>query len=83
MRDIKVEIIDNKENIMQGRFPCVALYSYGTFKVLTDLGHVSLSASLDDIQDIKKLALRDKGSLFIKIKNNNVYVVDEQLKEEE
>lgn len=65
-----------------GRYPCIALQSNGKFKLFTDDGWVELKATKDDIQRIKAIALRDKGSLYAKIRPSGIgYVLDERLKE--
>lgn len=66
-----------------GRYACIGLYANGSFKVLTDNGWLELRATKDNIQKIKALALRDKGSLYVEIESSGVgYVMDRELREE-
>ena len=68
---------------MIGRYACVSLYANGSFKILTDNGWLELRATKDNIQKIKAMALRDKGSLYVEIASSGVgYVLDKQLREE-
>lgn len=66
-----------------GRYACISLYDNGSFKILTDNGWLELRATKDSIQRIKAIALRDKGSLYVKIEPSGVgYVMDMELREE-
>lgn len=66
-----------------GRYACISLYANGAFKILTDDGWLELKATKDNIQRIKAMALRDKGSLYVEIKSSGAgYVLDNQLREE-
>ena len=65
-----------------GRYPCMNL-SDNTITLFTDDGWLELKATKDDIKRIKHIALRDKGSLYVKIRHNGVgYILDEPLREE-
>lgn len=64
-----------------GRYTCISLSSNGKFKLFTDDGWLELKATKDDIKRIKDIALRDKGSLYVKIKQSGVgYILDEPLR---
>ena len=66
-----------------GRYACISLYANGSFKILTDNGWLELRATKDNIQRIKAIALRDKGSLYVEIEPSGVgYVFDRELREE-
>lgn len=66
-----------------GRYACISLYANGSFKILTDNGWLELRATKGNIQKIKAMALRDKGSLYVKIEPSGVgYVLDRELREE-
>lgn len=82
---IKVKYIDSQGIFVSlvGRYPCMALQSNGKFRLFTDSGWVELKATKDDIQRIKAIALRDKGSLYVKIRPSGIgYVLDERLRED-
>lgn len=81
---IGVKYIKSQNNFVSlvGRYPCMALQSNGKFRLFTDDGWVELKATKDDIQRIKAIALRDKGSLYVKIRPSGIgYVLDERLRE--
>ena len=66
-----------------GRYACISLSTNGIFKILTDNGWLELRTTKDSIQRIKAIALRDKGSLYVKITPSGVgYVLDRELREE-
>lgn len=66
-----------------GRYACMSLSDNGSFRLITDDGWLELKATKDDIKRIKNIALRDKGSLYVKIRPSGVgYVLDERLREE-
>lgn len=65
-----------------GRYACMSLSANGSFRLLTDDGWLELKATKDNIRRIKDIALRDKGSLYVKIRPSGIgYVLDERLRE--
>lgn len=82
---IEVKCINSQNNFVSlvGRYPCMTLQSNGKFRLFTDDGWLELEANKDDIQRIKAIALRDKGSLYVKIRPcGEGYVLDERLRED-
>lgn len=66
-----------------GRYACMSLSANGSFRLITDDGWIELKATKDNIQRIKAIALRDKGSLYVKIRPSGIgYVLDERLRED-
>lgn len=66
-----------------GRYACMSLSDNGSFRLITDDGWLELKATKDNIQRIKAIALRDKGSLYVKIRPSGIgYVLDERLRED-
>ena len=64
---------------LTGRFPCISIRDSGLFTVLTDEGWVHLKAHTNDVQRLKDIASRDKGSLYLRIRPSGVgYVLDEE-----
>ena len=65
-----------------GRYPCVSLSVNESFVILTEDGWVELKATKEDTERIKSIALRDKGSLYVKLRPSGFgYVLDEPLRE--
>lgn len=61
----------------------MSLSANGSFRLITDDGWIELKATKDNIQRIKAIALRDKGSLYVKIRPSGIgYVLDERLRED-
>jgi hypothetical protein len=82
---IGVNYINSQNNFtgLIGRYPCMALKSNGKFRLFTDDGWLELEANKDEIQRIKTIALRDKGSLYVNIRPcGEGYVLDERLRED-
>lgn len=66
-----------------GRYACMSLSGNGTIKLFTDDGWVELKVLKEHLQRVKQIALRDKGSLYVKIRpNGEGYILDEPLREE-
>lgn len=81
----KIEVMYIKSNFdltsVIGRYTCISLSSNGKFKLFTGDGWLELKATKDDIKRIKDIALRDKGSLYVKIKQSGIgYILDEPLR---
>lgn len=82
---IEVNYINSQNKFIGiiGRYPCIALSTNGKFRIFTDDGWIELKATKDSIQRIKAIALRDKGSLYVKIRPSGMsYVLDERLRED-
>ena len=82
---IAVKYIKSTFNLVSvtGRYPCVSLSSSESFVILTDEGWLELKATKEDTERIKRIAIRDKGSLYVKIRPSGFgYVLDEQLRED-
>lgn len=81
---IAVKCIKSTVNLLNiaGRCPCVSLSVNESFVILTDGGWVELKATKEDTERIKRIAIRDKGSLYVKIRPSGFgYVLDEPLRE--
>lgn len=66
-----------------GRYPCVSLSVNESFVLFTDNGWIELKATKGDTERIKDIALRDKGSLYVKIRPSGLgYVLDEPLRKD-
>ena len=81
---ISVECIKSTFNLLSvtGRYPCVSLTVNESFVILTENGWLELKAEKEDTERIKRIAIRDKGSLYVKIRPSGFgYVLDEPLRE--
>lgn len=66
---------------LTGRFVCMSIsYTKKSFKLFDGENWYECKTHKNNIQKIKELALRDKGSLYIKLRPTGLgYVLDEQL----
>lgn len=78
---IDIIYICSQRNLLSltGRFPCISIRDSGLFTILTDEGWVHLKVHTNDVQRLRDIASRDKGSLYLRIRPSGVgYVLDEE-----
>ena len=65
-----------------GRYSCISLSPIGLFRLFDGEHWYELNTiNKNEIQRIKRIALRDKGSLYVKIRPSGIgYILDEPLR---
>jgi hypothetical protein len=78
MGNIKIDTYG--KNLDNGRFGCMSIREDGHIVLLVDNTPVTISVTPEQIENIRRLAVAGKGSLYVNKINGHWYVVDTSVK---